>query len=272
MKNVLYDHGYGKEWTDICVEKRERYKTSVTDFHEHDFYEINLILSGDVKAFAANQVVEGTSNKIVLAKPDTSHFVSCNPGTLYSSLYLAFSDEFIKTYDIECTNVMSVFGDRGNIFTLSSQQSEKCREIINSIDEENNLFRKRILVYYLLSYISDISESTSAEAKIIPDIICEALDYINEFYMEKIVAKDIADKIHIGRTTLMTQFKKYTGKTLNEYVINRRLRNAIKLLAEGKTAYEAAVNSGFSDSSAFIQCFKRVFKMTPKQYIADLYK
>ena len=97
VKNVLYDHGYQNQWTDVYVEIRERYKTSVTDFHEHDFYEINLILSGDVKVFAANQVVDGTSNKIVLAKPDTPHFVSCNSDVLYSSVYLVFSDEFIKT-------------------------------------------------------------------------------------------------------------------------------------------------------------------------------
>ena len=84
------------------------------------------------------------------------------------------------------------------------------------------------------------------------------------------MAQELADKIHIGRTTLMTQFKKYTGKTLNEYIINCRLRSAIKLLAEGKTEYEAAVNSGFSDSSAFIQCFKRIFKMTPRQYMSGM--
>lgn len=270
MKNVLYDHGYQNQWTDVYVEIRERYKTSVTDFHEHDFYEINLILSGDVKAFAANQVVDGTSNKIVLAKPDTPHFVSCNPGIMYRSMYLVFSKEFIKTYDIDCTNVMSVFGDKGNIFTLSPQQTETCSDIIKSIETECNLFRKKVLVFYLLSYISDISEESSYEGKNIPTPICEALDYISENYMEKIVAQDLADKIHIGRTTLMTQFKKYTGKTLNEYIINCRLRSAIKLLAEGKTEYEAAVNSGFSDASAFIQCFKRIFKMTPRQYMSGM--
>ena len=32
-----------------------------------------------------------------------------------------------------------------------------------------------------------------------------------------LVTKDIADKIHIGRTTLMTQFKKYTGITPTEF-------------------------------------------------------
>ena len=270
MKNELYDHGYQKEWADIYVETRERYNTSVTDFHEHDFYEINLILSGDVKAFAANKIVDGTSNKIVLAKPDTPHFVSCNPDVLYSSVYLVFSKDFIKNYDIDCTNAMSVFGDKGNIFTISAKQTEDCLKIIKHIEDECNLFRKKLLVFYLLSYISDISEDAACEEKSIPQPICEALDYINERYMEKIVAKDLADKLYISRTTLMTQFKKYTGKTLNEYIINCRLRNAIKLLAEGKTEYEAAVCSGFSDSSAFIQCFKRILKMTPKQYMTEL--
>ena len=44
-----YDYGYGKIWKDIYVERKEGYKTSVVDYHEHEFYEINLILSGNVK-------------------------------------------------------------------------------------------------------------------------------------------------------------------------------------------------------------------------------
>lgn len=268
MKNTLYDHGYGAKWTDVYVEKRERYKTSVTDFHEHDFYEINLILSGNVKALVANETVDGAGNTLVLAKPNTSHFVSCKPEVLYSSLYLVFTEDFIKSYDIQSTNLLSVFGERGAIFTTTPEQTEVCESIIGHINDEKNVLRKRFLVFYLLSYIEEISKSHQMYTKIIPEHIYEALNYIDTYYSEKIVAQELADRIHIGRTTLMTEFKKHTGKTLHEYVTNCRLRNVIKLLSEGKSEYEAAVCSGFGDASALIQCFKRTFKMTPRQYIA----
>lgn len=267
MKNTLYDHGHGIKWTDVYVEKRSRYQTSVNDFHEHDFYEINLILSGNVKALVANQTVEGEECKIVLAKPNMPHFVTCKPDVLYSSLYLVFSEDFIRSFDIQCMKLLSVFGERGAILTITAEQTEACLDIIGAVEREENLLRKKFLVLYLLSYIDEISKQHPTYTKIIPEYIYEALTYINNNYTEKIVAQELADKIHVGRTTLMTEFKKHTGKTLHEYVINCRLRNVIKLLSEGKTEYEAAICSGFGDSSALVQCFKRVFKTTPKQYI-----
>ncbi len=270
MKNTLHDLSYGTNWTDVCVEKRDRYKTSVTDFHEHDFYEINLILSGDVKVLVSNQIVEGTDCKIVLAKPDTSHFVACKSDVLYSSLFLMFSEDFIRSYDIQTMNLLSVFGKQGAVFSISLEEKEICKNIIESIDNEKSIIRKRFLVFYLLSYIDDISKNHNTQAKTIPEPIYDALIYINKHYMEKIVAQELADMVHIGRTTLMTGFKKYTGKTVHEYVINCRLRNAIKLILEGKTEYDAAVSCGFSDSSSFIQCFKRTFKITPRQFIKNI--
>ena len=270
MKNTLYDHGYNTKWTDVYVGKRNRYQTSVTDFHEHDFYEINLILSGNVKVLVADQTVEGTDNKIVLAKPNESHFTTCKQDVLYSSLFLVFSEDFVKSYDIQTTNLLNVFGAKGAVLTVCPEEREVCKNIIESIDREESYTRKRFLVFYLLSFLNDMSEKHHTRTKTIPQPIYDTLTYINKHFMEKIVANDLADMVHIGRTSLMTNFKKHTGKTVHEYVVNCRLRNAIKILMEGKTEYEAAISSGFSDSSSFIQCFKRTFGTTPKQYIKNM--
>lgn len=270
MKNILYDHGYYSKWTDVFVERRDRYHTSVSDFHEHDFYEINLILSGNVKVLVANRSVEGKDNMIVLTKPGTPHFVSCKPDVLYSSLFLVFSEEFIKSYDIQSMNLLSIFDEKGSILTITPDDKNTLKDIIDYIEREENILRKRFLVFYLLSYIDDISKKHSTKTKIIPEPVFEVMTYINKHYMEKIVAQKLADMMYVGRTTLMTQFKKHTGKTVHEYIVNCRLRNAIKLILEGKSEYEAALSSGFSDSSSFIQCFKRTFKTTPVQYINSL--
>ena len=267
MRNTSYDHGYGVQWTDVFVEKRERYKTAVTDFHEHDFYEINLILSGNIKVVVGDQTVDGMTNKIVLAKPAAPHFLSCKPDILYSSLFLMFSQDFIQSYDLQWMRLLSVFGERGAIITVTPEQTRICGDIIQCIGEEKSTVRKRLLVYYLLSYIDECSRQSPSSATTIPTQIYEALAYIHDHYTEKIVAQELADRLYIGRTTLMTQFKKHTGKTLHEYVTDCRLRSVVKLLSQGKTEQEAAVKSGFSDSSALIQCFKRTFHMTPRQFL-----
>ena len=67
--NNMYDYGYGKLWNDVHVERRSGYSTSVTDFHKHSFYEINLILSGNIKILLQDRFEEGTENKIVSPDP-----------------------------------------------------------------------------------------------------------------------------------------------------------------------------------------------------------
>lgn len=267
VRNKAFDHGYGVAWNDIFVEKRERYKTALTDFHEHDFYEINLIMSGNIKVVVENMTVDGTEPKIVLTKPNSSHFLTCDSNVLYSSVYLVFTEDFIKTYDVDFTKVMSVFGEKGAIYTLTRDEADGFSKIIDEIASEENRTRKKLLALYLFSCIGDVSKNRSDCTRNIPQYIYEALTYIDTHFDEKITAQNLAEKIHVGRTTLMTEFKKHTGNTLHQYIMNCRLRKAIKLLSEGKTEYEAAISSGFSDASSLIQCFNRVFEMTPKQYV-----
>lgn len=265
MKNTLYDHGYGVTWKNALVDYREGFYTSVVDFHEHDFYEINLILSGNVKILLANQAEEVKQNCIVLTRPGTPHFISCEPDTLYSRIYLAFSAEFIANYVPEWKQLLSAFGKNGKIITVSEEQKNFCEQLMKRIESEKKAFRQRILILYLLSYISEFAGNENSTE--IPSYIMEALTYIDNHYSEKITAQELAQKLYISRTTLMTLFKKYTGSTLNNYIIHCRLKNVIQLLREGKNEQEAAELCGLNDSSGLIRCFKRNFGMTPRQYL-----
>lgn len=67
----LYNYGFGTIWNDIFVTCKEGYRTSVTDYHEHDFYEINLILSGNVKILTKDGFEEGAGSRIILTRPHT---------------------------------------------------------------------------------------------------------------------------------------------------------------------------------------------------------
>lgn len=271
IKNALYDHGYGTKWNDIYVEKRERYHTSVTDFHEHDFFEINLILSGNVKVLLTDQVNDEAISKIVLAKPNTTHFISCSPDVLYSSLYLNFTMDFIASWIPEHRQLLSVFGENGKIVRLTDRQRDCLKEIILNIEMESDKTRQKLLIMYLLSFVNDFSDAVNTKHKQTPAYIIDALIYIDEHYPEKIIAKELAIRLFIGRTTLMTDFKKYTGRTLNNYINHVRLSNAHTLLQNGETEELVAVKCGFGDASNLIRCYKKYFGVTPKQYIRKLY-
>jgi AraC family transcriptional regulator len=63
-------------------------------------------------------------------------------------------------------------------------------------------------------------------------------------------------------------FKKSTGQTPYEYVVEARVRKAKDLLTTGKlTISEAAFHVGFADQSHLTRHFKRVFGLPPKRLL-----
>lgn len=62
-------------------------------------------------------------------------------------------------------------------------------------------------------------------------------------------------------------FKKYTKKTLNDYLTEVRIANAKILLKDNrKKLYEIATSVGFTDANYFSTLFKKITGMTPSEY------
>ena len=267
MKRANYDHGYGSSWRDVLVYRREGYTTSVADYHQHAYYELNLILSGNVRILLPGQSWETDCCHLVLTPPDTPHYISCQPDRLYSRLYLSFSPAFVEKGLPEWEKLRSLFGAQGSVVALDGSRRELCSEVIQRIGEETDPLRQRLLIYYLLAHVAEFSREGVVEASPVPHYIIEALSHIQSHYPEHIVAEDLAERLHVGRTTLMTGFKKHTGSTLAGYLAGIRLKHARKMLEGGSSVQEAADACGFGDSGALIRSFKKTFGVTPGKFI-----
>lgn len=71
-----------------------------------------------------------------------------------------------------------------------------------------------------------------------------------------------------SHSILYRKIKGLTGQTANEFIRTVRLRRAEQLLKTKKfTVAEVMDAVGFSNHSYFSKCFKRLYNMTPKEYI-----
>jgi AraC-like DNA-binding protein len=61
-------------------------------------------------------------------------------------------------------------------------------------------------------------------------------------------------------------FKKTTGFSLLEYVQSKRIQYAKILLHKGVNISEASRQCGFEEYSNFYKTFKKLVKLSPKQY------
>ena len=71
----------------------------------------------------------------------------------------------------------------------------------------------------------------------------------------------------INRKTLMAEFKRVTGKTINEFVLDKRIDLSKQILAFTNISIEElAEKCGFSSQSYFTRAFKKKTGLSPMQF------
>lgn len=269
MSVNLADFGFGKTWFDLTVDHYKGHRPNMTDYHMHQYYEISLILSGEVTVLLPTASYRGSESLLLLSGPMTPHLVTCEPHPLYERINLLFSGQFLAEYVPEWRQLLSVFGKSGKILVLDPPKRDAFFTMIRTIREEKDLFRARLLLLLFLSHVGELDERP---ADGVPSYVSAALSYLQEHYAQRVVASEIAARLGVGRTTLMTAFKHYTGTTVGKYLAQCRLKAAIARLREGMTEQSAAEACGFGDACNLIRSFRRHLGVTPKQYIAKARK
>ncbi len=103
----------------------------------------------------------------------------------------------------------------------------------------------------------------SKNSKNINDIII----YLLNHYHEKIYLSIITDEFNINRTSLNESFKKATGHTVMDYLINLRIHLAMSMLKDtALSVSEIMFRVGFVNSSHFIRTFKKITGKSPLEY------
>lgn len=263
---------FSQKWQNCKIRCVEGDQSTMMNFHSHEHYEVCLILSGNVKTLLKDHSFEGTQSRLVLMGPRTPHLMFLVSPGLYSRINLYFTREFLEDYVPEWRSLVKVFGKNGNIVLLTEEQRDFCREKMLAIGEESDSFRQRLRILSFLAYAGDFDGQRDAHsADSPPPYIIEALSYIEGHYSERIVADELAWQLGVGRTTLMTAFRKHTGTTLAEYVTRVRVKEAVYLLKRGISQERVAESVGLSSSGGLIRAFRHCYGMTPRQYMKTGY-
>ena len=91
--------------------------------------------------------------------------------------------------------------------------------------------------------------------------------YIHENFTKNINNNTLSEHFHFHPNYINNVFKRYTGKTVHQYIIELRITNAISLLKESDLSIdEIARATGFYDCSYFSKYFKKATGVSPKEY------
>ncbi len=103
------------------------------------------------------------------------------------------------------------------------------------------------------------------------DYINIAIGFIESNYAYDLKISDIAKAIGLERSYLYRLFIQNFNMSIQEYLIDYRLKMARKMMLDkNKSITEISYSCGFKSSSAFHKHFKKRYEITPKDYMNRL--
>jgi len=237
--------------------------------HEHDFYEINIILEGSGYHFIEKRKMVVNPGDMFVIPPGVLHGYE-NIDPVFNVFHLAAKHEFFDKYTDELNHL---------------EQFKVLFEIEPYLRANEQNFYIKLDYEYLLELERDIAvfdrlkPDTSDEADTLRNIqalrmiaslcrytsmnfdriyggerrgyadILKGLEYIHSNYSDKLTIDDLAKVCNMSRATFIRKFRSCTNTTPNRYILDYRCENAKKLLKLGMSRTEAAHRCGFFDVS-----------------------
>ena len=174
---------------------------------------------------------------------------------------------FIKLHNAEC------------IIAKETKSASKIKNILCLMEEDfldenkgsNHVIRAQMLVLYavLLQYFDEVYDTKSLKKSNQSAAVEKTMIYINQNLNENLTLDVLARIANMNKTYYSTTFKKVTGLSVWEYILNMRIELAISYLVMNKEKYnisEIAQLCGFNNATNFNKTFKKVTGKTPSEY------
>ncbi len=101
-------------------------------------------------------------------------------------------------------------------------------------------------------------------------VLKDMLSFIQKNYAGKVTLDDIARSGNVSKSTCLMIFKKYLQNTPTNYLIEYRLKQAVKLLLQSDMHItEIAFDVGFAGVSYFAETFRKNYGCSPSEYKAQ---
>ena len=156
---------------------------------------------------------------------------------------------------------------------LSDEHKEELSSIIQEYDKllgNNDLGT----VYKVLTITTHVFEmmhrvlypETKQAVMLKPnDITIKAKEFIDENYTQLSSALEVAQHLYITPTYLSRKFTEKMGVSPKTYLLDKKLNHSRNMIKCGASITEAAIESGFCNTSYFIQIYKKKYGETPNK-------
>jgi AraC-like DNA-binding protein len=226
-----------------------------SELHSHEFFEIEIILSGTGTHIMNSKSYPLQRGMIWLSTPADFHEIVLDGDAEYWTIIF---DETLLTQE----QLQALFLSNNTCKIVSEDVLRRLDTIAQIIYEEHlcngNL---RPLMEYLLDAIIP-------QKPMLPAVnpVHQAILYTETFFRNNPSLATVAAHVSLSPNYFGNLFKKETGETYVSYLNRRKVTCAMMLLESGVSVSTACFESGFGSLSGFLQGFKKVTGISPNEY------
>ncbi|MBQ7398994.1 MAG: helix-turn-helix transcriptional regulator [Clostridia bacterium] len=243
-----------------CNLVREKYNV-----HQHEYFELELIIEGESVHTLNGEKCNISKGDVIFVTPMDRHgYESC----------------FIRTYTIHFSganlspifkNALSLGKNRiiKNVDTVTQNYFKLAHKFFMETGAKyRDIKIKNLVELILLELMPDIF-AESEKMPLINDRLTEAIGYINVNFTNEITLGTIEGLFGLSGAYFSRAFKNRVGKTFVNYISEKRIEYAKKLLLSGEKVIDTCYECGFSSERNFARRFRELVGMTPKEYVLN---
>ncbi len=234
------------------------------ELHWHDYFEIELVLSGTAVHELNGIKYHLSPGDIYLLNPTDFHSIKSNDAEVYN---IMFSESLLD--DELLQKILSV--ESNLAFHLDDAEFHRVIALVEQIlfesksdDEYSADYIKNLLECLFIIFLRKCDFSATPVADSASAQIRKALLYLHGHFRENPSLETVSNLSGFNKNYFSTLFHKSTGKTYKEYITVLKLEHSKKLLLAGKLSIsEICFASGFSSLPNFLRSFKSHFGVSP---------
>lgn len=246
-------------------------------YHYHDFYEIYILLKGHVEAIIEGRRYQLEPGNILLIHYQDLHQALLPSTGTYERMFIYVDSSFFKKYSTNKTKLDFCFNTinnrRSRIISTTLDETMQFTTKFAALLTENaygtDILLNNLVLEFLIFINTRLLEQEEelnlvnvTDNKLIKEVVAHILKNLDK----PLRVEEISEHFFISKAHLSREFKKFTGFTMHQYILTRKLIYSKELLLEGKKAVEVYTSCGFSNYTHFITTFKKLYGVTPKEF------
>jgi YesN/AraC family two-component response regulator len=190
-----------------------------------------------------------------------------------------FIDKFLKFFNIEHL-LNKIFDRTCKVINLNLRQIEQIEQLFAALlkayeryalNPQDSILHTALVaaLFNLLAAITRMMPADSLPPVMTrtEEIIRRIIVYIDEHYADVLKLEDLALRFCLNKYYLSHIFRTYTGFTLFEYILRKRIVEAQKLLKDTDLSIDVIYpQCGFTNKQYFYKVFKKIVNSSPTAF------